>query len=86
MKIARYGSRTILRGRLTTEFHLGRPGYGESPELDELERAPILILDEPVTVLDEDTGDDEDIYSHGRDSVERVQMGRYRTRDGILAW
>jgi S1-C subfamily serine protease len=74
MKIVRYRSQTILRGRLTTEFHLGRPGYGESPELDELERPSILILDDPVTVLDEDTGDPEDIYSHGRDSVDRVQM------------
>jgi hypothetical protein len=40
-----------LVGSLVVEVHYGPPNYGETPEVDRLERAYVLVLDEPVTVV-----------------------------------
>jgi len=43
---------TLLRGQIYTDYFFGRPGYGESPESDELEHSVMLALDEPFSIAD----------------------------------
>ena len=40
-----------LVGSLVEEVHYGPPNYGETPEVDRVGRAYVLVLDEPVTVV-----------------------------------
>ncbi|HEV2162596.1 MAG TPA: trypsin-like peptidase domain-containing protein [Stellaceae bacterium] len=72
---AHYHTNYSFRGKLTTEFHLGRPNYGEAPSIDELERTPVLLLDEPLRVIpDPPTGQDGDYYAVGREKVTKMQL------------
>ncbi|MDR3448477.1 MAG: hypothetical protein P4M15_01790 [Alphaproteobacteria bacterium] len=40
-----------LAGHICVEKHYGSPGYGKTPQKDEVVRVPMLILDAPVDVL-----------------------------------
>jgi trypsin-like peptidase len=78
LRIARYNETLKLRGLVTTEYHFGRPNYGQTPALDELERVPILLLDEPLTVLaDGASGISIDQYTKDHEYVARVQLSQY---------
>jgi hypothetical protein len=71
----RYDQDVALTGQVTTEYHFGRPNYGETPELDELERVPVLVLDEPLDAEpSEDATDPEDPWRYGCTDVRRVQL------------
>src|ERR1051325_2903644 len=39
-----------LRGKLTTIINYGAPGYGETPEKDDVEESIILVLPLPIRV------------------------------------
>jgi hypothetical protein len=60
-----------LSGVIVIEAFFGPPGYGEDPENDEIERALILVLDEPVAVQ----GDPNDsLNSESVDDVRRIHL------------
>jgi len=42
-----------LRGKLTTIINYGAPGYGETPEKDDVEESIILVLPLPIRVKDD---------------------------------
>jgi hypothetical protein len=55
MRTLKYGDpETVLRGQIYTDYFFGRPGYGETPELDELEHSILLALDEPFAIPSRD--------------------------------
>lgn len=70
----KYGEEITLTGQLRTLYYLGRPGYGESPELDELEHAAILILDEPISVRGNRSDEEGDYDSIDEPNVTEVQI------------
>ncbi len=60
-----------LSGVIVIEAFYGRPNYGADPENDEIERALILVLDEPVAVQ----GDPNDnLNSESVDDVRRMHL------------
>ncbi len=65
---------TVLRGQIITEYYAGRPNYGESPELDELEHSIVLLLDEPFSIAARDPEREGDYESAGCENVEAVQL------------
>lgn len=41
----------VIKGRIKIETHYGPPGYGETPEIDRVEKAIILVLSNPIRVI-----------------------------------
>lgn len=75
MQILRYGNpETTLRGQIYTDYFLGRPGYGETPEIDELEHAILLALDQPFSIPGRDPDYEGDFESAGCSDVQAVQI------------
>ncbi len=67
-----YGPAVVrLSGIIVIEAFFGRPNYGDDPENDEIERSPILVLDEPVVVEGDPDGD---FDSESEDDVRRVHL------------
>lgn len=63
----------VLQGQLFTDFYYGRPNYGSSPELDEVEHAVILALDTPIAV-GRDAPAEPESYDVAEGGVDRVQL------------
>jgi S1-C subfamily serine protease len=65
---------TVLTGQIYTDYHYGRPNYGETPETDELEHAIFLALDEPFSIPASTPCGEGDYDAIGVDNVTRVQL------------
>jgi S1-C subfamily serine protease len=65
---------TVLRGQIYTDYFYGRSGYGETPEIDELEHAIFLALDTPISIPARDPRYEGDFESIGCTDVRTVQL------------
>jgi hypothetical protein len=75
MRTSKYGDpETVLRGQIYTDYFFGRPGYGETPELDELEHSILLALDEPFAIPSRDPRYEGDYEAAGCNDVQSVQL------------
>jgi hypothetical protein len=75
MQILSYGDpATTLRGQIYTDYFFGRSGYGETPEIDELEHSILLALDEPFSIPGRDPEREGDYESAGCSDVRSVQL------------
>lgn len=61
---------SIIEGTLITRLHYGPPGYGEDPDKDEKEYPFILLLDDPIKVIAEDT----DTINSSTSDVSEIQL------------
>jgi hypothetical protein len=66
--------RTLLRGQIFTDYFYGRPGYGESPDTDELEHSIFIALDEPISIPPHAQRYEGDFDSLGCTDVSSVQL------------
>lgn len=75
MQILKFGdATTVLRGQIYTDYFFGRPNYGESPELDELEHSICLALDQPFSISAREPEGEGDCEAAGCDDVHVVQL------------
>ena len=65
---------TVLRGQIYTDYVYGRSGYGETPEIDELEHAILLALDTPIAIPARAPRYEGDFESIGCANVRFVQL------------
>lgn len=65
---------TVLRGQIYTDYFYGRPNYGETPEIDELEHAIFLALDQPIDVQAEPTTEEGDYRAIPCAWIDHVQL------------
>src|SRR6266436_3384461 len=64
----------VLRGQIYTDYFYGRSGYGETPEIDELEHSIFLALDTPISIPARAPRYEGDFESVGCADVESVQL------------
>lgn len=61
---------SIIEGRLITRLHYGPPRFGEDPDNDEQRYPFILLLDEPINIIAEDT----DTLNSNKSNVSEIQL------------
>lgn len=64
---------TVLEGQVYTDFYYGRPTYGMSPDVDEIEHPIILALDQSISVAGAPQADEWN-YDIPEPYVDRVQI------------
>lgn len=65
---------TVLTGQVYTDYFYGRSGYGETPEIDELEHAIFLALDETISIPSRAPEFEGNYDSTGCRDVDHVQL------------
>lgn len=66
-----------IKGKLIIDTFFGPPGYGETPDIDQVENTWILELENPINVIQDDNSPEEGKFNYSKFNVERVQLATF---------